>query len=362
MAFNKQPPLEPGEEPLPAMDNGMTLDQLQAINGTNATREDLLSAGLTPQQIDEYIGAQSGGAAPDAVAQDTAQQQQEVRRAEQAKPRGQTGSRIDLSFISRLNDPNLSEEQATAEYQKLPPALRYVYDRAADFSYNNQGSETPAQLDPRDASGWLDEFYQNQNRQDAAQKEDKANKPLGPRELQVAMDDVALMRSTIDSLRQHEGRSKALGIRGPLNVFAPSYIGGVVDKETGKQSPAAGTAAAGFSSLIDSSRAKVFLPVIQRMRGFGSMQVREAEAAVNSANRMSLELSDKDFGSALAEVEDFADRFEARSKGIPVEEIKKQRGVAADQSPQAADNRPRQTLMGTTYAVNPDGTLNKVTK
>ena len=213
-----------------------------------------------------------------------------------------------------------------------------------------------------DASGWLDEFYQNQNRQDAAQKEDKANKPLGARELQVAMDDVALMRSTIDSLRQHEGRSKALGIRGPLNVFAPSYIGGVVDKETGKQSPAAGTAAAGFSSLIDSSRAKVFLPVIQRMRGFGSMQVREAEAAVNSANRMSLELSDKDFGAALAEVEDFADRFEARSKGIPVEEIKKQRGAAAGQPSQAADNRPRQTLMGTTYAVNPDGTLDKVAK
>lgn len=359
---NQQPPLEPDEEPLPVMDNGMTLDQLQTINGTNATREDLVSAGLSPQQIDEYLGAQSGGNVPDAVAQDAAQQQPEVRRAEQARPRGQTGSRIDLSFINRLNDPNLSEEQAAAEYQKLPPALRYVYDRAADFSYNNQGSETPAQLDPRDAAGWLDEFYQNENRKASSEKEDKANKPLGPRQLQVAMDDVALMRGTIESLRKHEGRSKALGIRGPLNVFAPSYIGGVVDKDTGKQSPAAGTAAAGFSSLIDSSRAKVFLPVIERMRGFGSMQVREAEAAVNSANRMSLELSDKDFGAALAEVEDFADRFEARSKGVPVEEIKKQRGAAAGQPSQAADNRPRQTLMGTTYAVNPDGTLDKVAK
>jgi len=353
---NKQPPLESGEEPLPVMDNGMTLEQLQAINGTNATREDLLSAGLTPQQIDEYIGAQSAGAAPDAIAQDTAQQQPEVRRAEPARPRGQTGSRIDLSFINRLNDPNLSEEQAAAEYQKLPPALRYVYDRAADFSYNNQGSETPAQLDPRDASGWLDEFYQNQNRQDAAQKEDKANKPLGPRELQVAMDDVALMRNTIDAIKNHEGRSKALGYRGPFNVAAPSYWGGVVDQETGRLRPAAGTAAAGFSSLIDSSRAKVFLPVIQRMRGFGSMQVREAEAAVNSANRLSLELSDSDFGAALSEVEDFADRFEARSKGVPVEEIKAARTGGQPQSGGAAPARNTFVYDGSTYERLPDGT------
>lgn len=359
---NQQPPLEPGEEPLPAMDNGMTLEQLKAINGTNMTRDDLIDAGLAPQQVEEYLVAQSGGTAPDTVVQGAAQQQPDVRRAEPAAPRRQTGSRIDLSFINRLNDPNLSEEQAAAEYQKLPPALRYVYDRAADFSYNNQGSQTPAQLDPRDAAGWLDEFYQNENRRAASEKEDKANKPLGPRELQVAMDDVALMRNTIQSLRTHEGRSKALGYRGPMNILAPSYIGGVVDKETGRQAPAEGTAAFGFSSLIDSSRAKVFLPVIQRMRGFGSMQVREAEAAVNSANRLSLGLSDKDFEAALEEVEDFADRFEARSKGVPVEEIKKQRGVASASPSPAEDNRPRKTLMGNKYAVNPDGTLEKVAK
>jgi hypothetical protein len=260
---------------------------------------------------------------------------------------------MDLSFINKLNDPNLTEEQAAAEYNNLPPALRYVYDRVADFSYNNEGSETPAQLDPRDANRWLDEFYERETK---AKPEDKANKPLGPRELQVAMDDVALMRNTIDSIKNHEGRSKALGYRGPFNVAAPSYWGGVVDQETGKQRPAAGTAAAGFSSLIDSSRAKVFLPVIQRMRGFGSMQVREAEAAVNSANRLSLELSDSDFGAALAEVEDFADRFEARSKGVPVEEIKAARTGGQPQSGGAAPARNTFVYDGSTYERLPDGT------
>lgn len=377
MGLRTDDPL-PVLEPMPTGPQDIDFNSILEIadmGGVNDAMDRLVSQGVSPEQAAQML--QSAGfdlpstAQPEQVGGyeenlpqgggQSAPQEPETRRAEPVR-RGATGSRMDLSFIQRINDPNLSEEQARAEYEKLPPALRYVYDRTADFSYNNQGSDTPAQLDPRDAAGWLDEFYQNQNRQAASQKEDKANKPLGPRELQVAMDDVALMRNTINSLRTHEGRSKALGIRGPMNMFAPSYIGGVVDKETGKQSPAAGTAAAGFSNLIDSSRAKVFIPVIQRMRGFGSMQVREAEAAVNSANRLSLELNNKDFESALGEVEDFADRFEARAKGVPVEEVKKQRGVATDQSSQAADNRPRKTLMGSKYAVNPDGTLEKVAK
>jgi len=324
--------LAPGEEPIPSG----TLDAVAAPTFYNDLYND-------------------SGAAPQEVVDDVLP---EVRRAEPA-PREVTASTMDLSFINKINDPKLTDEQARAEYDKLPPALRYVYDRVADFSYNNPDTQTPAQLDPRDANRWLDEFYE---REAKPKPEDKANKPLGPRELQVAMDDVALMRNTIESIRNHEGRSKALGYRGPMNIFAPSYVGVPVDKETGKQRPAPGTAAAGFSSLIESSRAKVFLPVIQRMRGFGSMQVREAEAAVNSANRLSLELSNKDFGAALAEVEDFADRFEARSKGVPVEEIKAARANGQSQASPAADTRPRNTLMGITYAVNPDGTLEKVAK
>jgi hypothetical protein len=307
--------------------------------------------GPLPGEDNRFYGDMynDSGAAPQEVVDDVLP---EVRRAEPA-PREATASKMDTSFINKINDPNLTDEQARAEYDKLPPALRYVYDRVADFSYNNPDTQTPAQLDPRDANRWLDEYYERESK---AKPEDKANKPLGPRELQVAMDDVALMRNTIDSIKNHEGRSKALGYRGPFNVVAPSYWGGVVDQETGKQRPAAGTAAAGFSSLIDSSRAKVFLPVIQRMRGFGSMQVREAEAAVNSANRLSLELSDSDFGAALSEVEDFADRFEARSKGVPVEEIKAARTGGRPQSGGAAPARNTFVYDGSTYERLPDGT------
>jgi hypothetical protein len=269
------------------------------VNGVNDARDQLMAGGMSAAEAGAML-ARAGFAVGDL-----------------AQPEDISGSVFGLGFIDQINA--MPEAEARKAYNSLTPVQKRIYDRS--FGYE--------EVTAAKAEQWADEFFKDQSRE---KPEDKANKPLGPREMQVAMDDVALMRGTIDSLRNHAGRSKALGIRGPMNLFAPSYIGGPVDKETGKQRPAPGTAAAGFSSLIDSSRAKVFLPVIQRMRGFGSMQVREAEAAVNSANRLSLELSDPDFENALKEVEDFADRFEARSKSVPVEEVRKARS-AAGQAP-----------------------------
>jgi len=292
------------------------------MNGVDSAADQLIAGGMSAAEAGAML-ARAGFAVGDlaqpedisgGVAAPSAEEP-EVRRAEPAmKP---TGSVFGLGFIDQIN--GMPEAEARKAYNSLTPVQKRIYDRS--FGYE--------EVTAAKAEQWADEFFKEQSKE---KPEDKANKPLGPREMQVAMDDVALMRGTIDSLRNHAGRSKALGIRGPMNLFAPSYIGGPVDKETGKQRPAPGTAAAGFSSLIDSSRAKVFLPVIQRMRGFGSMQVREAEAAVNSANRLSLELSDPDFENALKEVEDFADRFEARSKSVPVEEVRKARS-AAGQAP-----------------------------
>lgn len=233
---NQQPPLEPGEEPLPVMDTGIPWEKLQEINGTNMTREDLLDAGLTPQQVEDFLVMQSAGTAPNAVAKGAAQQQPEVRRAQPAAPRAPTGSRIDLSFINRLNDPSLSEEQAAAEYQKLPPALRYVYDRAADFSYNNQGSDTPAQLDPQDAAGWLDEFYQMQSEQEKTARSpqakaveiaqaDKAQKTA-----EMASDIVSLMDRLRGYKKGEKGSEKKtpkyFGRVGTFDSFMPAGASG----------------------------------------------------------------------------------------------------------------------------------------
>lgn len=177
-------------EPMPSGPQDIDFNSILEIadmGGVNDAMDRLVSQGVSPEQAAQML--QSAGfdlpstAQPEQVGgyeenlpQGTDQsvpQEPETRRAEPVR-RSATGSRMDLSFIQRINDPNLSEEQARAEYEKLPPALRYVYDRTADFSYNNQGSDTPAQLDPRDAAGWLDEFYQMQGEQTKAQSQDPA--------------------------------------------------------------------------------------------------------------------------------------------------------------------------------------------
>jgi hypothetical protein len=132
--------LDPNEEPVPP----------EVLNGP------------VPGQDSRFYNDMynDSGNAPQEVVDDVLP---EVRRAEPA-PREATASMMDTSFINKINDPNLTDEQARAEYDKLPPALRYVYDRVADFSYNNPDTQTPAQLDPRDANRWLDEFYQMQQK------------------------------------------------------------------------------------------------------------------------------------------------------------------------------------------------------
>jgi hypothetical protein len=139
------------------------------------------------------------GAAPQEVVDDVLP---EVRRAEPA-PREATASKMDTSFINKINDPNLTDEQARAEYDKLPPALRYVYDRVADFSYNNPDTQTPAQLDPRDANRWLDEYYQMQQKgkdADPAKQREQAQQAARVQSVLGIMDKYTAEDSDLDQL------------------------------------------------------------------------------------------------------------------------------------------------------------------
>ena len=171
--------LDPNEEPVPPeVLNGSVLDQ------DNRFYDDLYN---------------DSGAAPQEVVDDVLP---EVRRAEPA-PREVTASTMDLSFINKLNDPNLTQEQAAAEYNKLPPALRYVYDRVADFSYNNADTQTPAQLDPRDANRWLDEFYETQQKGkgiDPAKQREQAQQAARVQSVLGIMDKYTAEDSDLDKL------------------------------------------------------------------------------------------------------------------------------------------------------------------
>jgi hypothetical protein len=157
--------------------------------------------GPLPGEDNRFYGDMynDSGAAPQEVVDDVLP---EVRRAEPA-PREATASMMDTSFINKINDPNLTDEQARAEYDRLPPALRYVYDRVADFSYNNPDTQTPAQLDPRDANRWLDEFYQMQQKgkeADPAKQREQAQQAARVQSVLGIVDKYTAEDSDLDQL------------------------------------------------------------------------------------------------------------------------------------------------------------------
>lgn len=263
-----------------------------------------LPDGAQPEQVGEENLPQGNGAAP--------AQSQEVRRAEPVS-RKSTGSRMDLSFIQRINDPNLTDEQARAEYEKLPPALRYVYDRTADFSYNNQGSETPAQLDPRDAAGWLDEFYQHEQKIKLRQADPAVQKSVEKSDLDIAekkkeaaqkrqsaMDEINSMRGTISGLMTHPGFSGSVGVKNK------SYLFGAFSD------PVAGTKEADFKAMLEQVQGAAFLQAFERLRGGGQITQIEGEKATQAIIRAQQSQSEDGFKKSMQEALELLNRAEKR--------------------------------------------------
>ena len=122
----------PDEEPLPVMDTGMNLDQLDAMNGMNMTEEDMLAAGMVP----------------DAVANDVAAAEPQVRRAQPSTQ--PTGAFMDLGFVDRLN--NAPDEEFDALYDSLDPVQKRVYDRSYGIN-----------ISPEWAAGEAAKYYEEQD-------------------------------------------------------------------------------------------------------------------------------------------------------------------------------------------------------
>jgi hypothetical protein len=237
MGYQDSEPL-PALAPQPSRPEDIDYNKILEIanlNGVDQALDQLVAGGMSPQQAGEML-QRSGFDLPAQAeeypenlpqgAEPPPASEPEVRRAAPASTKS-SGSRMDLSFIQRLNDPNLSEEQARAEYQKLPPALRYVYDRTADFSYSNQGSETPAQLDPRDAAGWLDEFYKTQQQaQDPAKQAQVSERNAKVVERQAVQNDFKIRRqNTIKNIEEILGDKDYSSLVGPID----GTIGSVYD-------------------------------------------------------------------------------------------------------------------------------------
>lgn len=324
--------------------------EIADMNGVNDAMDSLIAQGVSPEQAGRMLES-AGFALPNAAqpeqvgeknlpqgAEAAPAQPQEVRRAEPVS-RKSSGSRMDLSFIQRINDPNLTDEQARAEYEKLPPALRYVYDRTADFSYNNQDSQTPAQLDPRDAAGWLNEFYEMQGAQTKSQNDPRTQAALRAQaqKQQGVLDTIGNMRSTINDLMQHPGFSGSVGAKNQAYLFGL------------KKEPIAGTKEADFKAMLDQVQGGAFLQAFETLKGGGQITQIEGEKATQAIVRAQQSQSEEGFKKSMNDFLSVLDKAEKRATSG--EQVQQPSTPAAT----AAAPRPTKTISGIVWEKGDDG-------
>jgi hypothetical protein len=309
---NQQPPMTIDEEPLPVMDTGLTFDQLQAMNGVNMTEEDMVAAGMVP----------------DAVANDLATAEPEVRRAE---PNMQpTGAFMDLGFINQINAA-ATDEEATAMYNSLDPVQKRVYDRS--FGIN---------ISPEWAAGEASKYYEEQDERAkaAADPRTQALEIQRNEKAQATRDQIGIMRGVVSNILEHPGFSGSIGAKNA------SYLFGA------KSQPFAGTKEADFMALLEQLKGGAFLQAFQSLKGGGPITDVEGEKATQAIVRAQASQSEEGFRKSMNEVLDVLGNAEKRlGSSAP--------SAAASAAP-AAPAKPRRVSGGITYEKGDDGLWNPV--
>jgi hypothetical protein len=301
------------EEPLPVMDTGLTFDQLQAMNGVNMTEEDMVAAGMVP----------------DAVANDLATAEPEVRRAE---PNMQpTGAFMDLGFINQINAA-ATDEEATAAYNSLDPVQKRVYDRS--FGIN---------ISPEWAAGEASKYYEEQDERAkaAADPRTQALEIQRNEKAQATRDQIGIMRGVVSGILEHPGFSGSVGAKNA------SFLFGV------KGQPFAGTKEADFMAMLDQLKGGAFLQAFQSLKGGGPITDVEGQKATEAIVRAQNSQSEEGFRKSMNEVLDVLGSAEKRLGDGAAQ------GAAASAAP-AAPAKPRRVSGGITYEKGDDGLWNPV--
>jgi hypothetical protein len=310
---NQQPPMTIDEEPLPVMDTGLTFDQLQAMNGVNMTEEDMVAAGMVP----------------DAVANDLAAAEPEVRRAEpNIQP---TGAFMDLGFINQINAA-ATDEEATAMYNSLDPVQKRVYDRS--FGIN---------ISPEWAAGEASKYYEEQDERAKAEADPRTQALEIQRneKAQATRDQIGVMRGVVSGILEHPGFSGSVGAKNASFLFGM------------KGQPFSGTKEADFMAMLDQLKGGAFLQAFQSLKGGGPITDVEGQKATEAIVRAQNSQSEEGFRKSMAEVLDVLGNAEKRLGDGAAQ------GAAASAAP-AAPAKPRRVSGGITYEKGDDGLWNPV--
>jgi hypothetical protein len=321
----------------PAINANMTLAQIDNALGRMATLEDLVAAGIPQQVAQDMIDADAGGGAPSAVVDSLPP----VSGAPKAEPNLRpVGTAMDLDFFNQLNSAQ-SQEEFNAMYDALPAVQQFVYDR----SFGQK-------ITPAWAAQKADEFFKSQSEQ---------NSPKA-----VAETDAAFARAQrafgatqkIDyAIKRIMGEEDKPRYKSYVGAYSMSPLGLVPGTETRQ-----------FQTDLASLKALLGLAAAGETKGQGQVSNYEREL-YGAASSIGLDLAntEESFKETLLQIKKQNDAQMAENESM-LNRLQGKRPAAAGQSqPQSAadepaDTRPRKTLMGTTYAVNADGTLKKVAK
>ena len=319
--------------------------QFANMNGVNAAVDALVSGGMAPVeamrmlegagvQVDDL--ARPENVTPPAVAATASGAA--VRRAEpNLQP---VGTAMDLDFFDQLNSAQ-SQEEFNAMYDALPAVQQFVYDRS--FGQN---------ITPAWAAQKADEFFKSQSEQ---------NSPKA-----VAETDAAFARAQrafgatqkIDyAIKRIMGEEDKPRYKSYVGAYSMSPLGLVPGTETRQ-----------FQTDLASLKALLGLAAAGETKGQGQVSNYEREL-YGAASSIGLDLAntEESFKETLSQIKKQNDAQMAENESM-LNRLQGKRPAAAGQSQQQsaadepADTRPRKTLMGTTYAVNADGTLEKVAK
>jgi len=214
-----------------------------------------------------------------------------------------TGEQMDLGFLNEPFNENWDNTKKTLWGQKWVTGISPTPASAAADAKALMADERKRAAEANDPMRKMQQEELQLKLADFQKKPEEEKKR--------SLDNIYIMRDALNQLRNHKGRSGAIGYK----VGRPEYMFGMRDDAQ------AGTAAAGFEALLKQIDGGVFRVVFPELKGGGPVTDVEGQKAQQSVNRLSTKLPMEDFVQAENDIESFLDRLESRVTGRPVDEI-----------------------------------------
>ena len=299
---NQQPPYYQDEEPLPVMDNGMSLAQLEAgvtdMNGVPAYEDDL--------------------SAPEEILNDAAAMEVPA-----------TGMSFDFGSL-RVQSPEdfdaLPDEQKEL-LRAIKRGIQFTPQGAAEFILSQQKSRM--EQDRKVAMMQADPVRQEQTRKlktEADVLEENRMKAM-----RKTFETASYMDDLLEKTKTHPGRQYATG----KSSILPKVPG---------------TAPADFQVLLDQIGGQQFLQAFETLKGGGQITEVEGRKATEAMARMNPRQSEEAFLQGVNEFQSIVRSAKERATA----KIQPQDSPSTPAA-QSAAPRQRKTVAGTTYEKGADG-------